>query len=46
MDDWKNFKVKSTPKEQLFGEKNYSEVTLASAIVYNCSSKIFTIIYE
>ena len=41
----KELYVKSTPKEQLSGEA-VLKVTLASAIVYNCSSKIFTILYE
>ena len=41
----KELYVKSIPKEQLSGEA-VLKVTLASAIVYNCSSKVFTVLYE
>ena len=40
------FKAKITPKEQLFGESGWYESHNASAIVYNCFSKISTILYE
>ena len=41
----KELYVKSIPKEKLSGEA-VLKVTLASAIVYNCSSKVFTVLYE
>ena len=41
----KNFKVKSTPKTTSLEKVAVPKVTLASAIVYNCCSKIYAILY-
>ena len=42
----KNIKAKSTLKEQLFGVSSCSESHTYQASVFNCSSKIFTILNE